>query len=47
VLIAASNEPSGNGNASAVASTAGILASRCARIAADGSTAVTVRSFGS
>jgi hypothetical protein len=48
VLIAPSNARSGNGSFSATASIAGgRSAGRCARIDADGSTAVTARSAGS
>ena len=48
MAIAASNAPSSNGRRSAVASTAGrSRRERCARIAAEGSTATTGRSSGS
>jgi hypothetical protein len=48
VVIAASKELSSNGSSSARASTTGAApGGRCARITADGSTAVTSRSGGS
>ena len=48
MAIAASNAPSANGSASARASMHGAApGGRCARITADGSTAVTSRSRGS